>query len=166
MHRVAYVCPFPGCGRKFNVNSNMRRHFRNHTSSSRHVAATPYTYPLTNTPRALPTATQSLRVDLKRDTLPPLRPRAWTVTGSNSSQYTDSDDDEESYNRRRIPQSAFDGQFDVEVRETVELVDRLRLRSHSSPGVRPTPIRHRSPHASACNVPGCHYPVIGGPRCD
>ncbi|EMD41167.1 hypothetical protein CERSUDRAFT_80794 [Gelatoporia subvermispora B] len=28
-----YVCEFPGCGRKFNVNSNMRRHYRNHCSS-------------------------------------------------------------------------------------------------------------------------------------
>ncbi|PBK59266.1 hypothetical protein ARMSODRAFT_899505, partial [Armillaria solidipes] len=25
-----FRCPFPGCGRKFNVNSNMRRHYRNH----------------------------------------------------------------------------------------------------------------------------------------
>jgi hypothetical protein len=27
---TAYCCPFPGCGRAFNVNSNMRRHLRNH----------------------------------------------------------------------------------------------------------------------------------------
>ncbi|KAK0209465.1 hypothetical protein IW262DRAFT_1250093, partial [Armillaria fumosa] len=26
-----FQCPFPGCGREFNVNSNMRRHYRNHT---------------------------------------------------------------------------------------------------------------------------------------
>ncbi|KAK0447025.1 uncharacterized protein EV420DRAFT_1240878, partial [Desarmillaria tabescens] len=26
-----FQCPFPGCGRGFNVNSNMRRHYRNHT---------------------------------------------------------------------------------------------------------------------------------------
>ncbi|KAI0686427.1 hypothetical protein BC835DRAFT_1224759, partial [Cytidiella melzeri] len=25
-----FACPFLGCGRRFNVNSNMRRHFRNH----------------------------------------------------------------------------------------------------------------------------------------
>ncbi|KAI5120751.1 hypothetical protein M0805_007825 [Coniferiporia weirii] len=25
-----FVCPFPGCGRSFNVSSNMRRHHRNH----------------------------------------------------------------------------------------------------------------------------------------
>ncbi|KAK7001713.1 hypothetical protein R3P38DRAFT_2558601, partial [Favolaschia claudopus] len=25
-----YVCPHPSCGRSFNVNSNMRRHWRNH----------------------------------------------------------------------------------------------------------------------------------------
>lgn len=28
----AFRCPFPGCGREFNVNSNMRRHYRNHTN--------------------------------------------------------------------------------------------------------------------------------------
>ncbi|ETW77047.1 hypothetical protein HETIRDRAFT_18791, partial [Heterobasidion irregulare TC 32-1] len=27
-----FVCPHPGCGRAFNVNSNMRRHHRNHSS--------------------------------------------------------------------------------------------------------------------------------------
>ncbi|EIW81666.1 hypothetical protein CONPUDRAFT_136509 [Coniophora puteana RWD-64-598 SS2] len=26
-----YRCPYPGCGREFNVNSNMRRHWRNHS---------------------------------------------------------------------------------------------------------------------------------------
>jgi hypothetical protein len=32
LHRiVAFRCPHPTCGREFNVNSNMRRHFRNHT---------------------------------------------------------------------------------------------------------------------------------------
>ncbi|KAJ7177354.1 hypothetical protein C8R43DRAFT_820207, partial [Mycena crocata] len=25
-----FLCPYPACGRSFNVNSNMRRHFRNH----------------------------------------------------------------------------------------------------------------------------------------
>ena len=30
---VAFECPFPGCGRNFNVSSNMRRHFRNHSNS-------------------------------------------------------------------------------------------------------------------------------------
>ncbi|KAJ7024896.1 hypothetical protein C8F04DRAFT_897249, partial [Mycena alexandri] len=29
---VPFHCPHPGCGRAFNVNSNMRRHFRNHSS--------------------------------------------------------------------------------------------------------------------------------------
>uniref|UniRef100_A0A0W0EYB1 C2H2-type domain-containing protein n=1 Tax=Moniliophthora roreri TaxID=221103 RepID=A0A0W0EYB1_MONRR len=27
---TAFRCPYPGCGREFNVNSNMRRHYRNH----------------------------------------------------------------------------------------------------------------------------------------
>ncbi|PBK90341.1 hypothetical protein ARMGADRAFT_296209 [Armillaria gallica] len=42
-----FRCPFPGCGRGFNVNSNMRRHYRNHTNSSNgsHVPA-----PLSSSP--------------------------------------------------------------------------------------------------------------------
>ncbi|KAJ3716422.1 hypothetical protein C8R42DRAFT_724891 [Lentinula raphanica] len=27
-----FRCPYPGCGREFNVNSNMRRHYRNHSN--------------------------------------------------------------------------------------------------------------------------------------
>ncbi|KAJ7062643.1 hypothetical protein C8F01DRAFT_1134795 [Mycena amicta] len=35
MHTGAtpYRCPYPNCGRAFNVNSNMRRHFRNHSAA-------------------------------------------------------------------------------------------------------------------------------------
>ncbi|KAK7455736.1 hypothetical protein VKT23_010769 [Stygiomarasmius scandens] len=29
-----FRCPYPGCGRMFNVNSNMRRHYRNHVTAS------------------------------------------------------------------------------------------------------------------------------------
>ncbi|KAF5346247.1 hypothetical protein D9758_014373 [Tetrapyrgos nigripes] len=29
-----FQCPFPNCGRKFSVNSNMRRHYRNHIPPS------------------------------------------------------------------------------------------------------------------------------------
>lgn len=28
---LAFQCPYPNCGREFNVNSNMRRHYRNHS---------------------------------------------------------------------------------------------------------------------------------------
>ncbi|KAK0448502.1 hypothetical protein EV421DRAFT_1782631 [Armillaria borealis] len=30
-----FPCPFPGCGRVFNVNSNMRRHYRSHMDTGR-----------------------------------------------------------------------------------------------------------------------------------
>lgn len=36
---TAFKCPWPNCGRKFNVNSNMRRHYRNHITSSRNQGA-------------------------------------------------------------------------------------------------------------------------------
>ncbi len=31
---LAFRCPFPNCGREFNVNSNMRRHYRKHLTST------------------------------------------------------------------------------------------------------------------------------------
>lgn len=36
----AFRCPYPNCGREFNVNSNMRRHYRNHS-----IAATAEVHP-------------------------------------------------------------------------------------------------------------------------
>src|SRR5712672_1532678 len=30
----AFKCPFPNCGREFNVNSNMRRHYRKHLTTT------------------------------------------------------------------------------------------------------------------------------------
>lgn len=35
---IAFVCSYPGCNRRFNVNSNMRRHYRNHLTSRRRDA--------------------------------------------------------------------------------------------------------------------------------
>ncbi|CDO69477.1 hypothetical protein BN946_scf184817.g37 [Trametes cinnabarina] len=35
-----FTCAYPGCDRKFNVNSNMRRHYRNHLNARRRDAAT------------------------------------------------------------------------------------------------------------------------------
>jgi uncharacterized Zn-finger protein len=31
---TAFKCPYPNCGREFNVNSNMRRHYRKHLTST------------------------------------------------------------------------------------------------------------------------------------
>jgi hypothetical protein len=35
-HPLAYLCPYPSCGRHFSVLSNMRRHSRSHVDSSEH----------------------------------------------------------------------------------------------------------------------------------
>lgn len=43
----AFQCAFPGCSRSFNVESNMRRHYRNHEhngSPSKPAAATPHQF--------------------------------------------------------------------------------------------------------------------------
>ncbi|KAF7305316.1 FAD/NAD(P)-binding domain-containing protein [Mycena chlorophos] len=36
---MPYVCEYPGCGRAFNVKSNMQRHFRSHGHGHGHVGA-------------------------------------------------------------------------------------------------------------------------------
>ncbi|KAF8905416.1 hypothetical protein CPB85DRAFT_1224700 [Mucidula mucida] len=41
-----FKCPFPNCGRLFNVNSNMRRHYRNHrVPRARHTETAEHWYP-------------------------------------------------------------------------------------------------------------------------
>ncbi|KAI9059081.1 hypothetical protein FKP32DRAFT_1580517 [Trametes sanguinea] len=39
-----FECPFPGCSRRFSVNSNMRRHYRNHRDAANAAAHAP-SYP-------------------------------------------------------------------------------------------------------------------------
>ena len=38
---IAFRCPWPNCGREFNVNSNMRRHHRNHASPASASSSSP-----------------------------------------------------------------------------------------------------------------------------
>ncbi|KAI1790656.1 hypothetical protein LXA43DRAFT_1074667 [Ganoderma leucocontextum] len=46
-----FKCPFPGCTRRFSVNSNMRRHYRNHRDGAAMTAqAQPYPAPYYRTP--------------------------------------------------------------------------------------------------------------------
>lgn len=127
-----FVCPFPGCGRRFNVNSNMRRHFRNHNSPSRPVASSPYTYPLTTIPQPLHRAASHLDMLANAESNVVSRFRASTISYP-PSQCTDSEEDEElSFILR--PSSPFD--LDTELRQASARINRLRLRSHSSPGTR------------------------------
>ncbi len=163
---LAYECPFPGCGRKFNVNSNMRRHFRNHTSPSRQTAASPYTYPLTTVPRPLPTGAHYNTMRSRQDTQQGLRPRAWTVATSSSSAYTDSsDEDELSHDVRSHP--VLDYRLEATMKEATARMDHLRLRSCSSPGLRPAHIFHRSvyppPPPTANDAPST---ITSGPGSD
>ncbi|KAF9022809.1 hypothetical protein BDZ89DRAFT_956255, partial [Hymenopellis radicata] len=52
-----FQCPFPNCGRLFNVNSNMRRHYRNHRIPLvRHGETTAYWGPRTFVPPGLQVA--------------------------------------------------------------------------------------------------------------
>ncbi|KAJ7736145.1 hypothetical protein B0H16DRAFT_1380131, partial [Mycena metata] len=59
---LPYVCPHPNCGRGFNVNSNMRRHYRNHFASGHtdagpvHLSPTLDSSPSSNHPAHAPEA--------------------------------------------------------------------------------------------------------------
>ncbi|KAI0337158.1 hypothetical protein BDW22DRAFT_974584 [Trametopsis cervina] len=157
--RKPFKCPFPGCGREFNVNSNMRRHLRNHTSPSRPpITSIPYTYPLTSAPRPLPTGGHHVSMGTRHTPVTGLRSRASTFSVYNSSQYTDSEDDDELQQRPTSATSTTSFDIDAELQETSARVESLRLRSHSSPGMRPSANPHAAPaHAmsSVCTIPGC-----------
>lgn len=72
MHLLAFQCPYPGCNRKFNVNSNMRRHWRNHLSASRSRRDS-----VTQMPEIMPS-------------LPPTPPLTASAASSPRSRYTHS----------------------------------------------------------------------------
>jgi hypothetical protein len=64
LYPSAFLCPYPNCQRRFNVSSNMRRHYRNHSSSNRRrdavvrllepIPAIPPTPPLSASPTDTP----------------------------------------------------------------------------------------------------------------
>lgn len=156
---TAYACPFPGCGRRFNVNSNMRRHLRNHSSpSARSNNLTPYTYPLTTVPRNYSFLKSSPAIS------------SWSPASSVSSSpraprrdhFTDSENESD-----QSPDG--DSQYGEDVEEASGAIQRLRLRSRSSPGVRrpyhlyqarnpdtySTPLGPQRSRSRSCTQPGC-----------
>lgn len=153
----AFVCPFPGCGRRFNVNSNMRRHLRNHTSPARPLnTAAPYTYPLTTVPRSLhPSASPMSSSSLGH---PPI---AVYTRGSDTGSDEDELSESESASYRQ------ENEHEVEVARTA--IDRLRLRAYSTSNLPAQQNPSRSPQFSprarqsvlhrarshSCTVPGC-----------
>lgn len=137
----------------------MRRHLRNHLSPSRSTASSPYTYPLTTSPPSLSSTGAYLPAAPGYDAHAPMsRPRPSTVSSS-PSIYTDSEDEHEFYAHLSPVVSHLDN--DVEIQEASARMKRLRLRSYSSPGVRPpydhTSLRYPSHRrtSSSCTVPGC-----------
>ena len=158
---TAFVCPFPGCGRRFNVNSNMRRHLRNHTSpATRSNSFTPYTYPLTTCPRNLPFNTSSSSITSSRS---PSSSASSSPRGLRHAQLADSESDSE-----HIPDT--ESYWDVsDMEEASGRMKGLRLRSRSSPGARRTPpaFHGHSPESisvllelqrsrsRSCSQPGC-----------
>ena len=143
----------------------MRRHLRNHSSpASRANNLTPYTYPLTTCPRNLVSKTSSSSITLSSSS---------SVSSSPSvnlhyAQLTDSEDDSDP-----LPDSpSYWDATESDLEEvTCTKMNRMRLRSRSSPGVRrSSPASQGDGHNSAniaallgpqrprsrsCAQPGC-----------
>lgn len=158
----AFECPFPGCGRKFNVNSNMRRHLRNHTApSARSSNHTPYTYPLTTCPRNYSFNTSSASITSSRS---PSSSVASSPRAVRRPHLSDSEDDSEPHRDSGL---YWDAESDVE--DASGQMRFLRLRSRSSPGARLSPVSFgdHSPESvsallglqrsrsTSCSQPGC-----------
>ncbi|KAG7095333.1 hypothetical protein E1B28_006096 [Marasmius oreades] len=106
-----FRCPYPNCGREFNVNSNMRRHYRNHCNPSQGKGDDP-----SSNPHSSVTRRRQRRVDpqpptnrdflvLRPDAIPKKAVRSrtvgdqssWLSTGNTSPSLSgDSDGDNES----------------------------------------------------------------------
>ncbi|KAK0462296.1 uncharacterized protein EV420DRAFT_1523962 [Desarmillaria tabescens] len=72
-----FRCPYPGCGRSFNVNSNMQRHYRNHSMTGGPASVYPKESRSSSTssfstPQYRPTESSSMSASPSYD--PPYRP--------------------------------------------------------------------------------------------
>ncbi|KAK0183670.1 hypothetical protein F5146DRAFT_941453, partial [Armillaria mellea] len=93
-----FQCPFPGCGRGFNVNSNMRRHYRNHTNPG--ATTTGPKYPSWR----ICCPYQKLRINESE--------YVWHPSSSSSSTSSDNDDEETRSSAREVYRpSGFDGKY-------------------------------------------------------
>ena len=143
----AFKCPFPGCTRRFSVNSNMRRHYRNHREGAAMTAqAQPYRPPPTPTPPA--PSSSSYRV------AEPMTRSYYSASSASSSPLSS-------------PSHTDDGHFDSPPEEPsayTYLYERSRSRSRST--VLPSSVVRAQDRASvgggrprACTVPGCHCEI-------
>ena len=163
--QTAFICPYPGCQRRFNVNSNMRRHYRNHVSNNRRrdavarlIEPTPPNMPPTPPLSASPTDTPvshfsgSLPSSASSDTSTPLPSRSpspvpsyypqseeegdWFPSGSHYAPST-AGSEFATYDRR-----AYRGPADAGPGPSRTIINR-RQRSRSSPV---PPSAHRQAH--------------------
>ncbi|KZT63897.1 hypothetical protein DAEQUDRAFT_84454 [Daedalea quercina L-15889] len=90
---AAYPCP--ACGREFSVNSNMRRHYRNHFANGQRSGT--LRTPRLGAQQSLDGNTMSTNVNLTPYRYPPLDPptlsRSTTPSTRSETQYSDSDQD-------------------------------------------------------------------------
>lgn len=112
------------------MNSNMRRHLRNHTSpSTRSNSLTPYTYPLTTCPRNYNFNNSSITASRSPSSSVSSSPRV-----PRHVHLTDSEEDSDP-----TPDASRYWEADSDLEEANGRLTRLRLRSRSSPGARRSP---------------------------
>jgi hypothetical protein len=88
MSFTAFQCPYPRCGREFNVNSNMRRHYRNHS-----IAATAEVHPPRHNSGRRPRGYQREHPGRASRTVFHVSPRQSMQSESSATSLTDDDSD-------------------------------------------------------------------------
>ncbi|KAH9949161.1 hypothetical protein B0H21DRAFT_688739, partial [Amylocystis lapponica] len=139
-----FQCPI--CGRCFSVNSNMRRHYRNHAQSTGGSGASSYGFP--GLPMSSPFSTVPL----------PPYPRTVPPYSHTSVPYVSCSDSDSSDSRSEEGSEHPHGRLDMDIEEASSSFARFRLASFSSvetPGARQDAGRFNSGNSrsSPCNVP-------------
>lgn len=168
---------YPGCNRKFNVNSNMRRHYRNHLTPRRSDVVSRFLQPPSPSlssstsvasPGESPLSSFSTNLPAVSNRRYSSASRSLSPSSSGTSTVSDGEDDahalevpQRSYRRRQTLSELSRETQNLSLRSTESNTlfeeDRCRMRSLSSP------IRHshlggepgRPQVGGSCNVPGC-----------
>jgi hypothetical protein len=137
---LAFQCPFKSCGRQFNVNSNMRRHYRNHLRAG---FFPPEQYSATGTRRR---RRNPLTMDVEL-------PAGFTAMPS--AQWSSSDDDltESEFD---MEVSLSDGDEEGDELEEDELDERFLNEKPASPTLSSSPSPSSSPSSSIQPIRSLH----------
>lgn len=173
---LAFICMYPGCNRRFNVNSNMRRHYRNHLTPRRGDLASKFLHPASpslsastsgtsaaDSPISLFAANHSAMHDHRYSASRSMSPSDSASAGSESEDESPPPVPQEMFRRRQTISELSRETRNMSLRDSVAPSSfeqaAYRARSLSSPIHRHTHGQietGQGPVGSPCNVPGCN----------